>query len=54
MFFKGRNIIFQEQGKQRLMSFVKLLEESKLGKLNSEPKLAGKRLITIVNFKKKL
>jgi len=43
VFFKGRSILYKEQGEQVLHRFVKDLED--YAKLDQEPKLEGKRMI---------
>lgn len=50
VFFKGRSIIFKEQGELLLGRFVKDLEN--VGKIESQPKLEGKRMIVIITPKK--
>ena len=52
MFFKGRTIVFQEAGKEKMKHFISLIESNKLGKTNGEIKLNGKRLVIIVNHRK--
>lgn len=47
VFFKGRSILYVEQGKEILDRFVKDLEE--YGKLEQEPKLEGKRMIIMIS-----
>jgi translation initiation factor IF-3 len=47
VFFRGRSIIYSEQGKELLNRFIKDLEE--YGKLEMEPKLEGKRMIIMIN-----
>lgn len=46
VFFKGRSIVYTEQGKEILDRFVHDLEE--YGKLEMEPKLEGKRMIIML------
>jgi len=43
VFFRGRSIIYSEQGLALLQKFVKDLED--YGKVEQEPKLEGKRMI---------
>lgn len=43
VFFKGRSILFKEQGEILLLRFAQELEE--LGKVEQLPKLEGKRMI---------
>jgi translation initiation factor IF-3 len=43
VFFRGRSIIYKEQGEELLKKFVADLEE--YGKVEQEPKLEGKRMI---------
>lgn len=42
VFFKGRSILYQEQGKEVLSRFVSDLED--VARLDQEPKLEGKRM----------
>ncbi len=51
VFFKGRSIIYKEQGEVVLLRFAQELEE--LGKVEQMPKLEGKRMIMLVAPKKK-
>jgi translation initiation factor IF-3 len=51
IFFKGRTIIYKEKGELVLLKFADLLSE--YGKVESMPKLEGKRMIMIVSPKKK-
>lgn len=51
VFFKGRSILFKEQGEVLLLRFVNDLEE--YGKLEQMPKLEGKRMIIMLSPKKK-
>ena len=46
VFFKGRSILFKEQGEILLLRFAKDLEE--YGKVESMPKLEGKRMIIYI------
>ena len=50
MFFKGRSIIFKEQGHILLLRLAQDLEE--YGKVEQLPKLEGKRMIMLINPKK--
>ncbi len=50
VFFKGRSIIFKEQGQILLLRLAQDLEE--LGKVEQMPKLEGKRMIMFINPKK--
>ncbi len=47
--FKGRTIIHSDRGRDLLMDFVQMLED--IGKLESPPKLEGKRMIIFINPK---
>lgn len=51
VFFRGRSILFAEQGELLLLKFANELEE--YGKVESLPKLEGKRMIMIIGPKKK-
>ena len=51
MFFKGRSIIFKEQGQILLLRLAQDLEE--FGKVEQMPKLEGKRMIMFIAPKKK-
>jgi translation initiation factor IF-3 len=51
VFFKGRSILFKEQGEILLLRFAQDLEEE--GKVEQFPKLEGKRMIIILSPKKK-
>lgn len=51
VFFKGRSIIYKEQGEVVLLRFAQELEE--LGKVDQMPKLEGKRMIMLLSPKKK-
>ena len=51
VFFKGRSIIFKEQGQILLLRLAQELEE--YGKVEQLPKLEGKRMIMFVTPKKK-
>ena len=50
VFFKGRSIIYKEQGEYVLLKFAADLEE--FGKVEQLPRLEGKRMIIIVAPKK--
>ena len=51
VFFKGRSIIFKEQGQILLLRLAQDLEE--IGKVEQMPKLEGKRMTMFVSPKKK-
>jgi translation initiation factor IF-3 len=51
VFFKGRSILFKEQGEKLLARFVNDLDE--YGKVDQMPRLEGKRMIIILSPKKK-
>ena len=51
VFFKGRSILYKEQGEIMLLKLAAALEE--YGKVEQLPKLEGKRMIMIVAPKKK-
>lgn len=51
VFFKGRSILFKEQGEKLLARFVEDLEE--YGKVDQMPRLEGKRMIILLSPKKK-
>ena len=51
VFFKGRSILFKEQGEVLLLRFVNDLEE--YGKLEQMPRHEGKRMIIMLSPKKK-
>lgn len=51
VFFKGRSILFKEQGEVLLLKFANDLEE--YGKPDQLPKLEGKRMIVSFSPKKK-
>ncbi|MDX2442542.1 MAG: translation initiation factor IF-3 [Bacteroidales bacterium] len=51
VFFKGRSILFKEQGEILLLRFATDLEE--YGKVESLPKLEGKRMILFIGPKAK-
>lgn len=46
VFFKGRSILFKEQGEILLLRFAQELEE--IGKVEQLPKLEGKRMIMFI------
>ena len=50
VFFKGRSIIYQEQGQILLLRLAQDLED--LGKVEQMPKLEGKRMIIFISPKK--
>jgi translation initiation factor IF-3 len=51
VFFKGRSILFKEQGEVLLLRFANDLEE--LGKVEQMPVLEGKRMTIMISPKKK-
>mgnify|MGYP003113898283 FL=1 len=51
VFFKGRSIVFKEQGQILLLRLAQDLEEH--GKVEQMPKLEGKRMIMFISPKKK-
>jgi translation initiation factor IF-3 len=51
VFFKGRSILFKEQGEILLLKFAQELEE--YGKAEQLPLLEGKRMIMVLAPKKK-
>lgn len=51
VFFKGRSIVFKEQGQILLLRLAQDLEE--LGKVEQMPKLEGKKMIMFIAPKKK-
>lgn len=51
VFFKGRSILFKEQGEILLLRFAQDLEDE--GKVEQLPKLEGKRMIIMLSPKKK-
>jgi translation initiation factor IF-3 len=51
VFFKGRSILFKEQGEILLLKFAAELED--VGKVEQMPKLEGKRMIMFISPKKK-
>ncbi len=46
VFFKGRNIIYKDQGEIQLLKFAQELEE--IAKVEQLPKLEGKRMIMML------
>ncbi len=50
VYFKGRSILFKEQGIELLAKFSAALED--YGKVESEPKLEGKKMIVVIAPKK--
>ena len=50
VFFKGRSIVFKEQGQILLLRLAQDLED--YGKVEQMPKLEGKRMIMFINSKK--
>lgn len=51
VFFKGRSILFKEQGEILLLKFAQELEE--VGKVDQLPQLEGKRMTMFISPKKK-
>lgn len=51
VFFKGRSILFKEQGEILLLRLAQELED--LGKVEQLPRLEGKRMIMLISPKKK-
>ncbi len=51
VFFRGRTIVFKDRGEILLLKFVTELEE--VGTVEQLPKLEGKRMIIMINPKKK-
>ncbi len=51
VFFKGRNIIYKDQGEIQLLKFAQELEE--IAKVEQLPKLEGKRMIMMLTPLKK-
>ena len=51
VFFKGRSILFKEQGEVLLLRFANDLED--FGKVEQMPQLEGKRMIIMISPKKK-
>jgi translation initiation factor IF-3 len=50
VFFKGRTIMYKEQGETLLLKLAKSVED--LGKIDKHPTLEGKRMIIIITPKK--
>ena len=50
VFFKGRSILFKDQGADLLSRFIAELEE--YGKVEAAPKLEGKKMIVVLAPKK--
>jgi translation initiation factor IF-3 len=50
VFFKGRSIIYKEQGELILLKFAQAVTE--VGKIEQMPRLEGKRMIMIITPKK--
>lgn len=51
VFFKGRSIVFKDRGEILLLKFAQELEE--YGSVEQLPKLEGKKMIMMINPKKK-
>jgi len=51
VFFKGRSILFKEQGEILLLKFIQALEE--ISKVDQLPRLEGKRMTIMLSPKKK-
>ena len=51
VFFRGRTIIFKEQGEILLLKLAQALEE--VGVIENMPKLEGKKMIMMISSKKK-
>ena len=51
VFFRGRTIVFKDRGEILLLKFVQELAD--IGTLEQMPKLEGKRMIVMINTKKK-
>ena len=51
VFFKGRTIVFKDRGEILLLKFAQELDE--FGSLEQMPKLEGKKMIMMINPKKK-
>lgn len=51
VFFRGRTIVFKDRGELLLLKFVTELED--IGTVEQLPKLEGKRMIIMINPKKK-
>ena len=50
VFFKGRSIVYKDQGELMLLKFAQACEEA--GKLEQLPKLEGKRMMIVITPKK--
>ena len=50
VFFKGRSIVYKDQGELMLLKFAQACEEA--GKLEQLPKLEGKRMMIVISPKK--
>ncbi|MDP2400884.1 MAG: translation initiation factor IF-3 C-terminal domain-containing protein, partial [Actinomycetota bacterium] len=50
VFFRGRSIVYKDQGELIMLRFAQELEE--VGKVEQMPKLEGKRMIMIITPKK--
>lgn len=50
VFFKGRSIVYKDQGELMLLKFAQACEEA--GKLEQMPKLEGKRMMILISPKK--
>jgi len=50
VFFKGRSIVYKDQGELMLLKFAQACEEA--GKLEQMPKLEGKRMMIVISPKK--
>jgi len=50
VFFKGRSIVFKEQGELLLLKFANELEE--YGKVEQLPSMEGKKMFMLINPKK--
>lgn len=50
VFFKGRSIVYKDQGELQLLKFAQ--EVAEYGKVEQMPKLEGKRMIMILSPKK--
>tara|TARA_B110000116_G_C16701228_1_gene519896 strand:- start:456 stop:854 length:399 start_codon:yes stop_codon:yes gene_type:complete len=51
VFFRGRTIVFKEQGEILLLKLAQALEE--VGVIENMPKLEGKKMIMMISAKKK-
>jgi len=51
VFFRGRTIVFKEQGEILLLKLAQALEE--VGVIENMPKLEGKKMIMMIAAKKK-